>query len=154
MGFGRVANDTRGRGATQTDEVGLGPHRFRLERRASVHVAGSGSVARTELAGDPRVTFYLGDGGTFLESCDTTFDLIYADAWPGKYSHRDAALRLLIPAESTSSMTCCRSRTGEDHAPQAAALRETLQALNGFAVTTLDWSTGLIVCVKQRGAGS
>jgi hypothetical protein len=41
-----------------------------------------------------------------------------------------------------------------DHAPQAAALRETLQALNGFAVTTLDWSTGLIVCVKQRGAGS
>jgi hypothetical protein len=33
---------------------------------------------------------------------------------------------------------------------KAAALRERLAHLEGFQVTTLDWSTGLIICVRQR----
>ena len=40
------------------------------------------SIARAELGHDDRVTFQLGDAGAFLESSETSFDLIYADAWP------------------------------------------------------------------------
>jgi predicted O-methyltransferase YrrM len=86
-----------------------------------------------------------------LESCDTTFDLIYADAWPGKYSHLDAALRLLMPGGIyVVDDMLPHPNWPENHAPKAAALRAQLHALDGFAVTTLDWSTGLIICVRRR----
>jgi predicted O-methyltransferase YrrM len=49
-------------------------------------------VARRYLGHDSRVTFHLGDGGAFLESATKQFDLIYADAWPGKFTHLDRAL--------------------------------------------------------------
>src|SRR5688572_5918737 len=44
------------------------------------------SVAAAELGGDPRLTLVLRDGGEFLETCDQHFDVIYADALPGKYT--------------------------------------------------------------------
>jgi predicted O-methyltransferase YrrM len=43
------------------------------------------------------LTLVLGDGGEFLENCEGRFDLIYADAWPGKYTHLRDALDLLNP---------------------------------------------------------
>src|SRR2546427_8705607 len=53
-------------------------------------------VARRNLGLDPRVTFHLGDGGEFLrKATPQQFDFIYADAWPGKFSHLDGALSLL-----------------------------------------------------------
>ena len=54
------------------------------------------AVARRHLANDRRVTFHVVDGAEFLEqSSPGGYDLIYADAWPGKFSHLDAALALL-----------------------------------------------------------
>src|SRR6266487_6329315 len=53
-------------------------------------------VASRNLGHDPRVTFHLGDGGAFLELAGRQqFDFIYADAWPGKFTHLDLALSLL-----------------------------------------------------------
>src|SRR5437773_7765997 len=53
-------------------------------------------IARRHLGHDSRVTFRLVDGATFLEqSVQQHFDLIYADAWPGKFTHVDLALSLL-----------------------------------------------------------
>jgi predicted O-methyltransferase YrrM len=108
------------------------------------------SIARAALGSDSRVTFHLGEGGTFLENCGSAFDLIYADAWPGKYSHLDAALRLL----KTSGIYVVDDMLPQlnwpsGHAPAANALRERLHTLNGFIVAALDWSTGLIICVKH-----
>jgi predicted O-methyltransferase YrrM len=70
------------------------------------------AVARKYLDADPRVTFRVMDGAEFLLRSSDSFDLIYADAWPGKFSHLDEALSRLRPAVSTSSMTCSRNRTG------------------------------------------
>src|SRR6185295_9276234 len=54
------------------------------------------SVARRHLAADSRVTFHVMDGAEFLACSEPRrFDLIYADAWPGKFSHLDEALSLL-----------------------------------------------------------
>jgi predicted O-methyltransferase YrrM len=56
------------------------------------------TVARRQLGADARVRFHVMDGGEFLASrMPGEFDLIYADAWPGKFSHLDAALALLRP---------------------------------------------------------
>ena len=50
-------------------------------------------VARRHLGGDARVAFRVEDGGAFLARADPdTYDLVYADAWPGKFTHLDAAL--------------------------------------------------------------
>src|SRR5438093_2016791 len=53
-------------------------------------------VAQRHLGHDPRVSFHLVDGAEFLaRATPETFDLIYADAWPGKFTHLDLALSLL-----------------------------------------------------------
>ncbi len=53
------------------------------------------AVARRHLGSDGRVTFHVVDGAEFLRQSPKPFDLIYADAWPGKFSHLDEALSLL-----------------------------------------------------------
>src|SRR5690242_5965530 len=51
------------------------------------------AVARRHLGADTRVTFHVMDGAAFLrEAPRGSVDLIYADAWPGKFTHLDAAL--------------------------------------------------------------
>src|SRR5687767_6743343 len=47
------------------------------------------SVARRYLGGDPSLTLQVGDGGEAVGKLAAGFDLIFADAWPGKYSHLD-----------------------------------------------------------------
>src|SRR3989442_37003 len=54
------------------------------------------SIARKYLGHDARVTFRNEDAGAWLGDAEAAqFDLIFADAWPGKYSHLDDALRVL-----------------------------------------------------------
>ena len=58
------------------------------------------AIARRFLGNDPRVTFCRMDGTTFLADMrqqGRTFDFIFADTWPGKFSHREDALQLLAP---------------------------------------------------------
>lgn len=56
------------------------------------------AIAKRHLGSDTRVTFHLVDGAEFIARTPRgQFDLIYADAWPGKFSHLDEALALLKP---------------------------------------------------------
>ena len=55
-------------------------------------------VARRHLGGDARVAFRVEDGAAFLARADPdTYDMVYADAWPGKFTHLDAALACVRP---------------------------------------------------------
>lgn len=106
-------------------------------------------IANSELGHDPRLRLVLTDGGSFLENCNGHFDLIYADAWPGKYSHLQTALDLVKPGGIyLVDDMLPQPNWPEDHAPKVAALRDTLERLPGFITTQLSWSTGLMVCVK------
>jgi len=107
------------------------------------------SIAREELGADPRVNFVLEDGSAFLAGVATPYDLIYADAWPGKYSDLERALDLVAPGGIYLVDDMLPQRNWPDgHDVKAAALRRRLSSLAGFQVTTLDWSTGLIICVR------
>ena len=107
------------------------------------------AIARDELGADARLTFVLEDGGEFLESCNSSFDLIYADAWPGKYSHLDRALALLNRGGIyVIDDMLPQPNWPQDHPPKVAALVQTLDALEEFEIAKLSWSTGIVLAVK------
>jgi len=116
------------------------------------------AIAREELGSDPRLRLALEDGSAFLSRTGDEFDLIYADAWPGKYSDLDRALSLVKPGGIyLVDDMLPQPNWPDDHAPKAAALIDTLSALREFQVTPLEWSTGLMICVRadrDRSTGS
>ena len=107
------------------------------------------AIAREALGADPRLQFLVEDGSAFLARTPHAFDLIYADAWPGKYSDLDRALALVAPGGIyfVDDMLP-QPNWPEGHGTKAAALIARLSALDGFQVTSLDCSTGLIICVR------
>jgi len=54
------------------------------------------AIAEEELR-DDRIEWVLGDGGTWLSANSDAFDLVFADTWPGKFSHLEEALALVAP---------------------------------------------------------
>ena len=108
------------------------------------------AIAREELGADTRLAFVLDDGSAFLARAAGAFDLIYADAWPGKYSDLEHALALVKPGGVYLVDDMLPQPNWPDgHATKAAALAERLLSLDRFHSTWLEWSTGLIICVKQ-----
>ena len=108
-------------------------------------------IARTHLAQDPRISFHVGDGGEFLEAPrNQQFDFIFADTWPGKYTHLDQALALLKPGGIyVVDDMLPQPNWPADHAPKVAALISTLEAHPDLHVTKLNWSTGIILGTKS-----
>jgi predicted O-methyltransferase YrrM len=108
------------------------------------------AVARRHLAADSRVTFHVVDGAEFISrSPQSRFDLIYADTWPGKFTHLDETLSLLraggiyfiddlLPQPSWP----------EGHAPKVPGLIERLEHRSGFATVRLSWASGLMLVVR------
>lgn len=111
------------------------------------------AIAQRHLAHDPRVTFQLMDGAEFLSQSQQQFDLIYADAWPGKFSHVDLALSLLrVGGIYFIDDLLPQPNWPEGHAPKVPALIENLESRTGFVCSTLAWASGLMVVVKtERG---
>ena len=108
------------------------------------------AIARQSLDSDPRVTFHISSGDQFIEAAKpSSYDFIFADAWPGKYSHLNETLQLL--------------RTGgiyfiDDMLPQpnwpaghdqhVNQLLDTLKSHPNLAVCQIEWSTGIVLCTK------
>jgi predicted O-methyltransferase YrrM len=110
------------------------------------------AIAREELEQDPRLRLVLQDGGAFLADAREPFDVIYADAWPGKYSDMDRAIALVASGGVYLVDDMLPQPNWPDgHDARAAALIERLTTLDGFHVTPLDWSTGVIICVRIAG---
>lgn len=108
------------------------------------------AIAAEELGRDARLTLLLEDGAELLTATRRRFDLIYADAWPGKYSHLGDALRLLKPGGVYVADDMLPQPNWPDgHASNVEALLERFDRLDGFAVTKLAWSTGLILAVRR-----
>jgi predicted O-methyltransferase YrrM len=109
------------------------------------------AVARRHLGSDRRVSFHIVDGAEFLQrSQSRRFDLIYADAWPGKFSHLDAALSLLPPGGIYVIDDLLPQPTWPDgHAPKVPVLIEDLERRSGFATVRLAWASGLMLVVRQ-----
>ena len=109
------------------------------------------AVAKEFLSEDSRVEFSIEDGSEFLRKLEKgSFDLIFADTWPGKYWDLDLALDLLregglyviddmLPQDSWP----------EDHPPKVAKLIRELESREDLVTTKLNWSTGIILVSRK-----
>lgn len=112
------------------------------------------AVAQRHLAGDARVTFHVTDGAEFLQrSPQASFDLIYADAWPGKFTCLDAALSLLrvggvyviddlLPVEGWP----------DGHHGKVSSLMDALERRPGVRIVKMAWASGLLIAVRTGDA--
>ena len=108
------------------------------------------AVARRHLGDDPRVTFHVMDGARFLVSGPASFDLIYADAWPGKFSHLDDALAVLRPGGIyVIDDLLPQPNWPEGHAPKVPALIGDLERRGEFTTVRLAWASGLMLVVRR-----
>lgn len=84
-------------------------------------------IAKRHLASDARVTFHFDDGAVFIDRSEAdTFDLIYADAWPGKFNHLNGAgaaarRRYLCHRRSAAAAELARGACGEHSATDRGA---------------------------------
>lgn len=109
-------------------------------------------VARRFLGHDTRVTFHLADGAAFLEqAAPQQFDLIYADAWPGKFTHLDLALSLLrVGGIYFIDDLLPQPSWPERHASKVPVLIADLESRPGFVATKLAWASGLMMLVRTN----
>jgi predicted O-methyltransferase YrrM len=107
-------------------------------------------VAQQVLAHDKRIKFFVEDGTAFLERHKLErFDFIFADTWPGKYWSLDIALNMVKPGGFYIIDDMIEQPNWpEGHAEKAKALLETLDKYEEFAISKLNWSTGVVICTK------
>jgi predicted O-methyltransferase YrrM len=109
------------------------------------------AVARRHLGSDTRVTFHVADGAEFLRSARPgQFDLVYADAWPGKFSHLDEALALLRPGGMyVIDDLLPQPNWPAGHAPKVPVLIDNIERRTGFATVRMAWASGLMIVVRR-----
>jgi predicted O-methyltransferase YrrM len=110
------------------------------------------AVAQRHLGDDPRVTFHVSDGAGFLTRMGSQrFDFIYADTWPGKFTHLDLALSLLRPGGIYFVDDLLPQPSWpEDHGPKVPGLIARLDSQPGFVATRLAWASGLMILVRTE----
>ena len=120
-------------------------------------------IAKEHLGDDPRITFWVGDGLEFLRQPRAPFDFIFADTWPGKIEQPELALRLVTPGGFYVVDDMQLGWKDESELVDVddyllgvwrgqRDLMAVLDARDDFLCTRLDWSTGLMVCVKKGSA--
>ena len=100
---------------------------------------------------DPRLTLIHADGGPWIRSNQhLKFDLIFADAWPGKFFDLDDTLALLNPGGYyIIDDMLPASDWPAGHAEKVDHLLDYLASREDLMVTSMDWSTGIVICTKK-----
>ena len=108
------------------------------------------TVARRHLEWDTRLTVVNEDAAKYLENEKThRFDFIFADAWPGKFTHLEDALRLLSDGGLyVVDDLLPQSSWPKDHAPRVPAFIDRLRSRADLEVDFKEWSTGILIAKK------
>jgi len=107
-------------------------------------------IAKEQIT-DPRIEFLLDDGYIWLKEHQVEkFDLIFADAMPGKYDLFDEAIELLKPGGMyVIDDMLPQPNWPAGHAEKAEAFIKMLESRKDLILTKLKWSTGIIIAVKK-----
>lgn len=108
------------------------------------------NIARKHLDDDTRVTFHFSDGAEFInQASPNSFDLIFADAWPGKYNLLDKTLALLkIGGFYVIDDMSPQPNWPDGHDRKASQLLKTLNQKESLSVCRLTWATGIVICTR------
>ncbi|MEM8896058.1 MAG: SAM-dependent methyltransferase, partial [Bacteroidota bacterium] len=100
---------------------------------------------------EKRLELVYADGSDWLkEYKGDQFDLIFADAWPGKYYDLDETLALIkLGGFYVIDDMNPANDWPEGHSEKAQKLIAYLEAREDLTVTKMNWSTGVILCTKR-----
>lgn len=109
------------------------------------------TVARTCLGSDPRLSLVTEDGVAFLRrQPEQSFDLVFADAMPGKYEALEDALAVVKPGGFyIIDDMLPQSNWPEGHAEKVPVLLDRLTADPRFVVAPMTWSSGVVIAARQ-----
>jgi predicted O-methyltransferase YrrM len=107
-------------------------------------------IAKELLGGDARLEIVTEDGLTFLQRDHTArFDLVFADAMPGKYEGLEHALAVVKPGGFfVIDDLLPQANWPEGHAAKVPVLIERLAGDAGFHMVPMAWASGIVVAVK------
>ncbi|GAB3019852.1 hypothetical protein GCM10027284_43870 [Cyclobacterium sediminis] len=108
------------------------------------------NIAKEFFEENPKLSIVCEDGEKWIENYEgPLFDLIFADAWPGKYSHIDETLAMVKPGGFYVIDDMNPQKNWPlGHAEKAEQLIKTLEERNDFNLTKMNWSTGVILMTK------
>jgi len=112
------------------------------------------AVARDLLGDDLRVSFVLEDGAAFLRrQLPQTFDLMFADAMPGKYEALEEALAVVKPGGFyVIDDMLPQPNWPEGHAEKVPMLLDRLANDARFTMCPMEWASGVVVAVRRPEA--
>jgi predicted O-methyltransferase YrrM len=100
---------------------------------------------------DKRVDIICADGTEWIKNYnESKFDLIFADAWPGKYSEIDETLKLLkVGGFYIIDDMLAQPNWPNGHQENVDKLIEYLENREDLNLTKMNWSTGIIIATKK-----
>jgi len=108
-------------------------------------------IAKKYLSHDKRVEFVVSDGERIIEGLEpNSFDLVFADTWPGKYNHLEETIALLkVGGVYVIDDMIPQVNWPIGHDIKAKKLVAALENHQELTITKIFWSTGVILCVKN-----
>ena len=119
-------------------------------------------IARKHLSEDARVGIRTQDGLELLKNLQgETFDFIFADTWPGKIDEPELALNLVAAGGLyiVDDMQLAWKEKEAFKQPLTDMMRgvwegqrrlmKVLEQRSDFVCTSLEWSTGIMICTKK-----
>ncbi|RXG16922.1 O-methyltransferase [Leeuwenhoekiella aestuarii] len=108
-------------------------------------------MAKHHFSGESRLQLINADASQWIKEYQgAKFDLIFADAWPGKYSELDLVLDLLKTGGFyIIDDMMAQPNWPDGHQKNVDKLIEYLEDRNDLNLTKMNWSTGIIIAVKK-----
>jgi predicted O-methyltransferase YrrM len=108
-------------------------------------------IAESHFGHDKRVRIICQDGAEWIKSyTGEKFDLVFADAWPGKYSQIDEILALIkVGGFYIIDDMLAQANWPDGHQDKVDKLIAYLENRDDFNLTKMNWSTGIIIAVKK-----
>lgn len=108
-------------------------------------------IAQGHFGNDPRIELICQDGNQWIANYrGQGFDLIFADAWPGKYSKLVEILDMLrVGGLYVIDDMSPQPNWPKGHDKAVARLIQSLEDRDDLAITKLKWATGIIIAAKR-----
>ncbi len=110
------------------------------------------TIANTYFGQDERVNIICQDGSEWIhQNMKESFDLIFADAWPGKYSEIENVLSMVkVGGLYIIDDMNLQPNWPQGHETLVNKLVDYLEQREDFVLTKMNWSTGLIIATKKQ----
>ena len=108
-------------------------------------------IAKSYFGTDERVEIICADGSEWIKNYNgEKFDLVFADAWPGKYSEIDEILELIkVGGFYIIDDMLAQPNWPDGHQENVNKLIEYLENREDFNLTKMNWSTGIVIATKK-----